>query len=479
MSDSQAGVANPGGLAIRPADMRFRLPDLPVSHPAVEAAAVVLFCPLLLYAALWNGFPFVFFDTGAYILEGLAHFFVPERSAVYSLFLLYTGARASLWYVALAQCLMTSFVIVEFARAVRPRTGLWQLLAIGAALALFTSIAWTAGQVEPDWTTPVLALALYLLAFRVRALGWVRGAIIFAVAIFATGSHPSNLGLAAGLAACVAVLKLANLKWRGLPVPNLALPAFAFALGLSLVVAANFSLTHKIFVNRSGSIFLMARLMGDGIVKPTLDDICPARPLKLCAYKDRLPPSADAWLWRRTSPFHALGRFTGTEEESRIVVAESLRRYPLTSLGTGLVGALRQFWMFRSGDGFQPEQWVLDPEFQNFLPLQFKQYLAARQQRGTIRFGAVNVVHYPLALLSLVWLGLVLRNAVKRRQWTRAALPAFVLLALIGNALVCGLFSGPHDRYQSRLIWLPAFVLLLTERARLQLALRRPVESGT
>ena len=123
---------------------------------------------------------------------------MPERSAVYSLFLLYAGARASLWYVALAQCLMTSFVVVEFARAVRPRTGLWELLAIGAALALFTSIAWCASQIEPDWTTPVLALALYLLAFRARALGWVRGAIMLGVAIFATGAHPSNLGLCRG-----------------------------------------------------------------------------------------------------------------------------------------------------------------------------------------------------------------------------------------------------------------------------------------
>lgn len=464
--------------------MRFgavkqRLPALPLSKLGAEIAAIALLCPIFLYAALWNGFPFVFFDTGAYVLEGFAHFFVPERSAVYSLFLLYAGGRASLWYVALAQCLITSFVVVEFARAVRPQTGLWELLAIGAALALFTSIAWSAGQIEPDWTTPVLALALYLFAFRARAVGWVRGTLLLCVAVFATGSHPSNLGMCAGLAACVAALKLASLVWRRLPRSNVALPTLTFALGLGLVLTANYSLTHKLFVSRSGAVFLTARLMGDGIVGRTLDDICPTRHLRLCAYKDHLPPSADNWLWGSDSPFNALGRFKGTEKESQIVVAESLRRYPLTSLGTGLLGAFRQFWMFRSGDGFSPEQWVLDPEFQNFLPVQFKHYLEARQQRGLLHFDAVNVVHYPLALLSLIWLGFVLRSAVKRRQWERAALPAFVFLALIGNALVCGLFSGPHDRYQSRLIWVPALVLLLTERPSVQLALRRPVESGT
>ncbi|HEY0282441.1 MAG TPA: hypothetical protein VGC27_07450, partial [Rhizomicrobium sp.] len=304
MSDSQAGVACPAGLA-RPS-------ALPLSKLAVELAAIALLCPVLLYAALWNGFPFVFYDTGAYVLEGLGHSFVPERSSVYSLLLLYAGGRASLWNVALAQCLMTAFAIVELARAVRPQTGLLEMLAIGAALALFTSIAWCAGQIEPDCATPLLALTFYLLAFRLRQVGWVRGVLLLCVAAFATGAHPSNLGLAAGLAACIGAAKLAGLIWRDLPRPALLPPVLAFALGLGLVFAANYSLTHKLFVSRSGTVFLAARLMGDGIVKRTLDDICPAQPLKLCAYKDSLPPTADDWLWGDESPFNTLGRFNGT-----------------------------------------------------------------------------------------------------------------------------------------------------------------------
>jgi len=479
MSDSQAGVAGPVGLALRPAAKPARFSALPLSKPTAEIAAILLLCPVLLYAALWNGFPFVFFDTGAYVLEGLGHFFVPERSSVYSLFLFYAGGRASLWYVALLQCLMTAFAVVEFARAVRPQTGLWELLAIGVALALFTSIAWCTGQIEPDCTTPILALALYLIAFRTRQVGWIRGTLLVCAAAFAVGAHPSNLGLSAGLVICIGAAKLASFIWRDPPRPALSPPLLAFALGLGLVLTANYSLTHKLFVSRSGAVFLTARLMGDGIVKRTLDDICPVRHLKLCAYKDHLSPTADDWLWGVESPFNKLGRFKGTEKESRIVAAESLRRYPLTSLGTGLVVAFRQFWMFRTGDGYFPQQEVLDTEFRNFLPFQFKHYLEARQQRGVLRFADVNVVHYTLALLSLIWLAFVLRSAVRRRQWERAALPAFVFLALIGNALVCGLFSGPHDRYQSRLIWVPALVLLLTERPSLQLVLRKPVESGT
>ena len=46
------------------------------------------------------------------------------------------------------------------------------------------------------------------------------------------------------------------------------------------------------------------------------------------------------------------------------------------------------------------------------------------------------------------------------------ALPGLVLVALIGNAIICGTFSNPHDRYQSRLIWLPTLVLALAQMRR-------------
>jgi hypothetical protein len=81
--------------------------------------------------------------------------------------------------------------------------------------------------------------------------------------------------------------------------------------------------------------------------------------------------------------------------------------------------------------------------------------------------------------LPKYWLGVVMWRAVRRRRWNVAVLPAFVFVALIGNALVCGLFSGPHDRYQSRLAWVPCLIVLLTGRQTVERALRRPVESGT
>jgi hypothetical protein len=81
-------------------------------------------------------------------------------------------------------------------------------------------------------------------------------------------------------------------------------------------------------------------------------------------------------------------------------------------------------------------------------------------------------------MLSLLGLLVLLHRALIRRRWEEAALPGLVFIALIGNAIICGTFSNPHDRYQSRLIWLPSLVLVLA-RMRNPNALQPQEESGT
>jgi hypothetical protein len=379
MSDSSERVMLPAaGLP------RIRIPAAHLSSLAAELAAIALLTPMFLYAAAWNGFPFMFFDSGAYVLEGFRRFFVPERSPVYSLFLDYAHGRQNLWYVAWLQAAMTALVVTEFARALWPRTSLWMLLRVGAGLSVLTSIAWFVGQIEPDCMTAVFVLAMYPMAFKLKQLGWVRALLLVPVAGLAIASHPSHLATSAGLVFCVAAVHLAPLIWprRTFPKPNVFLPALCFALGLGLVLVANYSLTHKVFVSRSGAIFLAARLMGDGVVKKTLTDICPSQPLQLCPYKDNLPATADEYLWTDPSPFNKIGRFYGDRKQYEIIVAESLKRYPIQSLSWGLWGSLRQYFMFRTGDGVQPQEWVLDPLFYGFMPKQLKAYRAAHQQRG-------------------------------------------------------------------------------------------------
>lgn len=450
---------------VSPRPLGFALPAAPIAAPLIEALSVLLLSPILLSVALWNGFPIIFYDTGAYMLQGFGHIFLAERSPVYSFFLEASGGRVSLWFVAIAQCFMTAFVITQFARALRPALSLWSLLAIVTLVSIASGLPWYAAQIEPDCFVALIPLGLYLLTFHATALGWIRGTLLFSVVAFATASHPSHMGLSAGLLVALLVMRFAPISWieqNALRRPAMAYATASLFVAISSVAACNYAYTGHLFLSRSGAIFLEARIMGDGLIEPVLDATCPQTHYKICAYRNRLPTRADTWLWEPwVSPFQKLGGFAKRGPEAAALVAESLKRYPMRNALMAVKDAALQFFWFQTGDGIVPQEWVLNREFKLAIPQQISDYDHAYQQEGAIWFLPVNVVHVPIAFIALGALGLLLAHAIKRGEWRNAVLPSFILLALAGNAFICGVFSGPHGRYQSRMMWLPTLSVVL------------------
>jgi hypothetical protein len=451
----------------------------PIAHTLNEVLAIVLLIPILLSVAAWNGFPIIFYDTGAYMLQGLGHMFIAERSPIYSAFLEWTGGRYSLWLVATVQCAITAFVMTEFARAVRPQMSLWMFLAVGVALCLMTGLPWYAAQIEPDCFVALVPMAVYLLAFA--ELGRARNVLLFIAAAISIACHPSHIVLGVVLAAAIVAMRFAPVRWieaNGLPRPRVALSVMALLAAVLTVLVANYIFTKQVFFSRSGTIFLEARLMEDGLIKPVLDTDCPTRHYAVCRYKDRLPKRADTWLWMADrSPFKHLGGFAKRGPEAAMLVGASLSRYPLTNLIVALQDGALQFFWFQTGDGIVPQEWVLNTEFKIAIPQQVSAYDRAYQQEGEIWFLPFNLVHVPVAFLALAALYLILRGVWQRRDWQAGVLPAFVLLALIGNAMICGALSGPHGRYQSRIMWLPVFAVVLVGWPRIEDGLRRRFEA--
>jgi hypothetical protein len=97
------------------------------------------------------------------------------------------------------------------------------------------------------------------------------------------------------------------------------------------------------------------------------------------------------------------------------------------------------------------------------LPAQLKPMRAARQQHWDIDFAAVNWLHIPVALVSMLLVIAMFATAMWRRRLDDLALlAATVSLALLGNAFVCGVISGPHDRYGARMAWVATLVVLIS-----------------
>jgi hypothetical protein len=461
--------------------VRIALPDAPLIRPHNELAAIAAIVPVLMLAAFVNGFPIIFYDTGAYVLEGFGHIFIPERSTVYSLFLKYAGGPESLWYVALVQCAIVAFTMTQFARALKPQLSLWTFLIIGLTLTLATGLPWYAAQIEPDCFVGVSAMAIYLLAFHIRDLGAVRAVLLVLCAAIAAATHSSHIGLSVGLLIVLVVVRLAAAVFRAqnIPKPSLFAPLASCAIAFAVVFACNYDFTHKVFFSKAGPIFLEARMMQDGLIKPVLDADCPAAGYKICPYRDNLPHRADAYLWEeKMSPFFRLGGFRKLEAESAHLAALSLQRYPLANAAWAGIDTLLEFFAVATGDGIEPQEWVLNREFEHTIPQQMDGYTHAYQQRGDIWFLPLNILHVPVAILSIAGVFFLLRRAWRAREWNSAVLPAFVLIALLCNAFICGVFSGPHSRYQSRLVWLPTLVLLLAASSGTEIFPRRRAKTA-
>jgi uncharacterized membrane protein YhaH (DUF805 family) len=87
---------------------------------------------------------------------------------------------------------------------------------------------------------------------------------------------------------------------------------------------------------------------------------------------------------------------------------------------------------------------------------------AARQQKGEIDFKLINQVHVPVALASMAMLIVVMVLAVRQPRFRDLGLlAATATLALLANAVVCGVLANPHDRYGVRLVWLATLVVAL------------------
>jgi hypothetical protein len=329
--------------------------------------------------------------------------------------------------------------------------------------------------------TAVTVVSIYLLSFRAQCLNAVRLTLLVLVGALAEAAHPAHLALAGALILFVIVFGLAArfARRQMLPRPKLISSIASLVLAIALVLSANYNLTHKWFISRSGPVFVFARMLQDGLVERLLSDTCPQSRYVLCAFKDRLPNRADAWLWDDNSPFNKLDRFHGPVDEYERIVFDSLARYPLANAAAAIKDTAVQFVTFKTGDQIEPQEWVLYSDLAHYIPRQMDAYMRARQQRGELEFAMLNRIHVSVAVAALLALLISLSFAIARSDWRRGALPAFVFVALIANAFICGALSNPHDRYQSRLVWVPVLVMTLSRQRLPVFSLRRAIESGT
>ena len=183
--------------------------------------------------------------------------------------------------------------------------------------------------------------------------------------------------------------------------------------------------------------------------------------MRLCAVKDRIPQDADTWFWG-SDLFDQMGRFAGLGDEMATIALDSLADYPVLQAETATLATIRQLIDVRTGEGVQDDLWHTRTIIERYTPQLVPAMRGAREQRGKITFGPVNALHYPLALVAMTLLpALAWFGWRGRLPFAIAELAATCMVAILGNAFICGALSNPHDRYGARMVWIAAFVGLV------------------
>jgi hypothetical protein len=414
--------------------------------------------PLMLIApALWNGYPLLQYDTGGYLARWYEGYLVPSRSTVFGLYL-HFGEDSQFWINLGIQALATLWILQLTLRVfgmVRP----WRLLGSSIVLILTTALPWLASMLLTDIFAGLSVLSLFILVLHGDRISGIERFSLFVFTAFAAATHSATLGVLLGLC-CAGWIARPFLGAR-IAAAALALGSLTIVAGAAMLLSANFALSGQLAWTPGGYGVAFGRMLQDGIVAQYLRDHCPQAQLKLCPYRNELPATADQFLWGN-SMFNTLGRFKGMNDEMGFIVARSLAEYPLWQAEAVIAATAQQLVHVATGEG--TNGWIPHTYgiIEHYLPEQLKPMRAAHQQHWDINFAAINWIHVPVALVSLLLVfALFGRGIWRRRLDDLTLLAATVSLAMLGNAFICGVISGPHDRYGARLAWIATFVALI------------------
>ncbi|HET8995518.1 MAG TPA: hypothetical protein VFN42_02510 [Acetobacteraceae bacterium] len=424
----------------------------------VSGAAVLL---LLLWPALVNRYPLVFSDTGTYVSQIVERHLGWDRPVFYSLMILPLHLTLTLWPVIVAQAALTLCVLKIAMRCFAGSAR--QLPAILLVLAAGTSLPWVTAQIMPDFTTGLLALLLAMLVIVPERLGLRLALFTAATATALIAMHQANVPLS--LMLLVVLLPLRRRLGAAAALGRLGVllacgPLIAATLALMAVNAVGHG---RFSPSPYGNIFVLARSLSDGPAMDALRRHCPRAGWRLCVLvQEGQPRDPDAFLWHADSALYREGGPKVISAEANAILLTALRDEPGAVLWAALRDSVRQFGMVATGDGLDPWPQTVTPVIRRDFPsAELHRYQRAVQTReGLVLPRWLRTIHATLLAFGIVATVLWLLLGLRRRH-PIAGLCAATLLCLVGNAAITGALSGPHDRYQARIGWLPVFTPLV------------------
>jgi hypothetical protein len=414
---------------------------------------------LLLGAGWYNGFPFVFSDTAIYIINGFRPEEITNRGIVYGFFLRHSSLAESVWFSALAQALILTALlwnVLQFFLAPVARSlhywGVLFFLVFGA------SCSWVVSLLMPDIFTPIMILALALIAYIPR--GKNKGKLLFAYGALVVSApmHPSNGVTAVGLLAVLFFLRYQYGATLG--------GYYRLALALVLVVASNIGIYSYIgprtYKNQARP-FILGKLVENGMVERFLQENCrTGKEYCLCPYKDSLPPNLETFLFDPNSPFYKTSNWTANEKDFEPIISGILREpdYIVLHLLESFQSFCRQLTQVEVGEGL----WAFGKEsapyqeIKRYFPYETAEFLNSKQMRGNeaLPISFCNRFYFGVLVVSVfvVLRGLWAPPGGALLSSDRRLFILSLLMGILWNAFSTATFGTVAPRLQTRVVWL-------------------------
>ncbi len=431
------------------------------SKPYFRLAFLFIASIVLLWVAIYNGFPIVYSDTSTYLSSGFEFETPADRPITYGLFIYLTSiGGTTLWLTALAQCLIIVYVIYllfkYFTRLKDP--ALYSLFAV-VLLSVFSSLPWIGGMLLADIFTPVTIFSLLILVFG-KDIQKLDKVLLYVLFFLSNAMHMSHLLI--NLLLIISILFFSYLKYFKKTFELVSKKQMLILLFITLSGIAIMSSA----MSKSKHIFYMGRMVENGILKKYLDENCATKSYQLCAYKDSLPPNADRFLWDfENSPVYKLGGWKTTKEEFNTIISETFTRpeYIALHLKAAASNTLEQLTTFNLGEGniAFPKGTKLHERIGLFTN-DLDRYESSKQTKGELLlFNQMNNIQLITVYVSLLLILIALFGIDKTRNRQFFLLSVFVLAGLFFNDMVCASLSTVANRFAVRVMWMIPLLLLL------------------
>lgn len=385
--------------------------------------------------------------------------------------LLYLGYISSdFWLVVFAQAAI--FLYLSHTLTIKClRLSFFSFVCVTAITLVATPLSFFISVLMPDVFAGFLILSVVILIGFWDSLKYRDRIILSFIVLYSALTHTSHLLLLIWMVSIFALVSFVvgrNTKFHR-PVRS----SLAVLLALSLVgilgeLAFSYGVRHTIGVDPIRPPFLMSRLIADGPGYKFLQENCAKKAYTVCKYIDRLPVSGGEFLWS-ASPTN--GVFSVADLPTRRALSSEQTSFAIDVFRFDPVGVITS----ASSDFFrQLFKITLDSFFLNketLVGLPTSYFDAMTRSRIATRdwllqiFATFYFSTYVMALLALMLISASLYWTRSKRslqilplsEWT--PILTVIALAIVSNAAICGILSGAASRYQTRISWIPLFIL--------------------